>query len=528
MAQKKAQTAPGTKPLKGKTRTEPRRAILVVGMHRSGTSALSGLLQHLGCTGPKNPMQIIAENPKGHFESRPLSELHDDVLRAAGSSWYDTQPFPSAWMTSPMASQYRDDLKEMITAEFGQSSLFVVKDPRICRFLPFWVETLRDMNIKPLIVHTHRNPLEVAASLQERNGFETDFGNILWLRHVLDAEASCLDLPRVFTNYAALLENWEDVAARIRDTLDVTWPEAALQNASQLQTFISPDLHHQKVPDNTVFHDTRISHWIRDTYTILERLALGVETAKDAGRLDDIRGAFDTSCIAFGSLAQHKEEVVPAGSTEQAEVTRLKARLKERDASIADLTSRHEATETALSALEDQLTKQTNVIETLTQTHAEEKDAMEAEISSLKDALTQHRTDIEDARAKVTAISKEAEAKQEQLENDLQKLEEDVKQRDTEVAKMSELFLTEQNQNNMFAAKLQAAEASLSANEATLAASKAAWVEIKTQYKKLKVERDALVNSTSWRLTQPLRWLKACLSRKPVQLPDPPERSTDP
>src|SRR4029077_1974458 len=79
--------------------------------------------------------------------------------------------------------------KEIFEAEFANATLLILKDPRICRFVPFWLDVLKEMKVAPRIVIPLRSPLEVAHSLKKRNALSLTKGLLLWLRHVLDAEA---------------------------------------------------------------------------------------------------------------------------------------------------------------------------------------------------------------------------------------------------------------------------------------------------------------------------------------------------
>ena len=196
----------------------PRYAIIVLGMHRSGTSALSGLLMRLGGDGPATLLGKTEDNLLGHFESKPLYQLQDELLESAGTSWDDYHPFPESWLMSSKANEFQDRLKNLIETEFVNSGFFVVKDPRICRLVPIWLEVLAEMEIQPLFVHTHRDPTEVAQSLRKRNGFDLEYGHLLWLRHILDAEASTRDQKRSFTSYDRLLRGWP---AEIENVIDL-------------------------------------------------------------------------------------------------------------------------------------------------------------------------------------------------------------------------------------------------------------------------------------------------------------------
>ncbi len=127
-----------------------------------------------------------------------MMELNDDILISAGSAWYDWEPFNHDWNTSSVSDAFRARAQTALESEFGASRLFVLKDPRICRLLSFWIEAVGHFGAEPVIVLPIRNPLEVAASLEARDGIHVSIGQLLWLRHVLEAERVSRNLPRVF------------------------------------------------------------------------------------------------------------------------------------------------------------------------------------------------------------------------------------------------------------------------------------------------------------------------------------------
>ena len=374
-------------------RRPKRSALLALGMHRSGTSALSGMLQALGCDGPATPMKPDNTNPKGFFESVLLYKLHDEILASAGSSWHDYRPFPEVWVQSPKGDEYRDRLRTVIESEYGMSHLFVVKDPRLCRLLPFWIEVLEDMGIQPLVVHTHRNPREVAASLHARNGFDPAYGSLLWLRHVLDAEAASRDLPRVFTSYDKLLADWQGVAARMGTGLGIVWPRFSPANATELQSFISPELQHQRLPAGQVLHDHLTSAWIRDTFATLEGWADGDDKPADQARLDDIRRAFDASTMVFGSLVHREGEALVT------ERDGARARVKSTEAQLAERAKALEAAEAALA-------EKTKAIEALTA----ERDGARARVKGTEAQVAERAKALAAAEAVLAEKAKAIEA----------------------------------------------------------------------------------------------------------------------
>jgi hypothetical protein len=282
-----------------------RQAVLVLGMHRSGTSALAGVLATLGCDGPRTPIKPNAENPKGFFEARPVARLNDEILATAGTTWDDWQAFDPDWHRSPMAAPFRDRALDILDAEFGGSAHFVLKDPRICRLLPFWIGALQAAGCEPLVVHTHRHPLEVAASLERRNGFDPGFGQLLWLRHVLSAEADSRRLPRGFTSYETLLRDWAGAIMQVERGLGQRLPRPASGAEDEVEAFLSVDMRRHRQPEGQEPAATIASPWIRDASAILDRWAAGRELEGDRERLDAIRRDLDACTPNFAEpLAQ--------------------------------------------------------------------------------------------------------------------------------------------------------------------------------------------------------------------------------
>src|SRR5512134_3346618 len=123
-----------------------RQVLLVLGMHRSGTSATAGLLAQLGARMAATPMPASPSNPRGHWESGPLVDLHDRLLAEAGSAWNDWGPLDPERFAAAGGGA-RTALAAAFAAEFGDGpdGLVVLKDPRICRFLPLWRQVVADL-----------------------------------------------------------------------------------------------------------------------------------------------------------------------------------------------------------------------------------------------------------------------------------------------------------------------------------------------------------------------------------------------
>ena len=294
---------------KPRGRAATRTGVLVAGMHRSGTSALARVLTLAGCDLPQTLVEAKPDNVAGFWESPRIVELNDAILASAGSCWDDWRPFERGWHESPAAGPFRERAMEVLRQEYGESRLFVLKDPRICRLLPFWTDALTALDLQPCVVAPIRSPLDVAASLAARNGIDPFVAYLIWLRHVLAAEADSRGLPRVHVRYDVLLSDVSAALDRIGGGLGLALPRReAPGTAADIDAFLSRDLRHHRSVDDRLLADEDISAWVRSTFRVLERWTRGEVDAADAGELDRIRAAFDAAAPAFGrALASGQE-----------------------------------------------------------------------------------------------------------------------------------------------------------------------------------------------------------------------------
>jgi len=320
----------------GKRPSSGRVCLLVPGMHRSGTSALSRVLTLLGADPPKALMPANEANEAGYWESIEIYKLNDDLLASAGSGWDDWRAIDPGWYASPKAGEFRARAQAALEAEFGDSSFFVLKDPRICRIAPFWLDVFDTAGIRPLILLPLRNPLEVAASLEKRDGFPPEFGHLLWLRHVLEAEAATRGRPRLHCSYDELMADWPRLAARAQAALALSWPRTPERAAPEIDAFLAESLRHHKEAPKRAAENPALSAWLRETFAILDRWAAGGEDPADLTALDRIRAAFDDAAPAFAHLIDAGREAArKAQGAEQA--------LAEAQAAVQEALNRIEA-----------------------------------------------------------------------------------------------------------------------------------------------------------------------------------------
>ena len=348
-----------------------RIGVIVAGMHRSGTSALTRMLGSLGCHLPKTLLEPNEYNALGYWESSEISELNDAILKSAGSSWDDWEAFHQGWYASLVADEFRDHARTVLENEFGDSRLFVLKDPRVCRLLEFWIDALKDIAAAPVIAVTIRNPLEVAASLHHRDMIDPSIGLLLWLRHVLDAEATSRDSRRVFVRYEDLLGNWAETGVRLGRELGVIWPKDSSSSEMEIESYLTPSQRHHARDDDAIFHSPSVSRWVKESFKIVERWTRGDVRESDGPELDSIRSAFDEAGAVFvrpivgGMRAAQNNKVL------QTEIVNLNDAIVGREKHIGDLDQAVADRDSDVSSLNRVLAAKDSQIESLNQAIAD-------------------------------------------------------------------------------------------------------------------------------------------------------------
>jgi hypothetical protein len=224
--------------------------VLVLGMHRSGTSALTGALGLCGGTLPGDLMPAGKDNMKGFFESTQIVEFHDKLLGAFGSRWDDPLPVRPALFNTAEAADASLELANLLSRRFSGHAPLVIKDPRMCKLLPIWVEALDLLGWRSVAVLPLRYPLEVTASLQRRNALDEHHGLAMWMHHTLLAERATREMPRVFVLYDDLLRDGSGTIEQISEALGIGGRGASSDADDQVGQFLSTDLRHHTFPPN--------------------------------------------------------------------------------------------------------------------------------------------------------------------------------------------------------------------------------------------------------------------------------------
>jgi hypothetical protein len=240
--------------------------IIIAGMHRSGTSALTRALNLAGVPLPRYLMPPAAENADGFWEPVEVVRIHDDILRMLRSGWNDPREIPGEWFSGPASGDSRRALAAWIEKEMRGKDSLLIKDPRMCRLLPLWQIVCGTMGIDTCTVIPFRHPIEVARSLKARDKLPEMTSLFLWLRHVLDAERFSRGRARSFVSFDQLMNDGPGTVRRIGSELGLTFVTSDPELAASLGAALKPGLRHHTVADDEVSEACRQVPAMLETY----------------------------------------------------------------------------------------------------------------------------------------------------------------------------------------------------------------------------------------------------------------------
>lgn len=411
-------------------RSKQRTAILVLGMHRSGTSAVTRFLNLLGAALPDQLLEAVADNnASGFWESRDIQLINDQLLEDLDSRWDDWRQLPAPDQAALSGNPQVQELAELLRAQFDGIDVCVLKDPRICRLLPWWQQVLNQAGRRVVAVLPLRHPLEVAASLQRRDGFSREKSVLLWLRHVLDAERGSRAWPRIFMPYDALLRDWRAWPQPLADGLGLQLGPVNDETAGQISTFLNPAQRHHQLDSAAVRTLTpRLADWTERTLAALAGLDRHASNDAALSALDEISAelaeleAVVSPALADDMRSQHAARASwddqrhaleqrlddRIARVEQLEAVALerKTRLQERAERVAELENlaaqRKQQLEERAARLQE--------IENLAQERKQLLQERSERIASLEQLAAQRKTALEEKAAQLSERASKVEA----------------------------------------------------------------------------------------------------------------------
>ena len=255
------------------------RAIVVIGMHRSGTSAVARGLAALGVYLGDNFLDAQPENPTGYWEDRGLVHLNERVLRTLRLTWDDSAPVDADRFSGWRMWRLRRETARYLRRWFTSHALWGFKDPRTIRILPFWLRVLRRCTVEDAYLLVTRNPASVAASLHARQGMSAEAAQRLWLSYVVPFLDRLAAKRLVVVDYDLLMADPREQLQRIARKLDLV--AAGAQVDAFVNDFLDAKLRHTLFSPDEMDVDTESGRLTREAYGLLRAVA------QDRVALDD-------------------------------------------------------------------------------------------------------------------------------------------------------------------------------------------------------------------------------------------------
>jgi hypothetical protein len=273
--------------------------VLVVGVGRSGTSLLSGILGHLGFHIPQPEVQADDTNPRGFGEPRWVVDFHSRVLADKRVTLNDSRP--AAWkQMAEAAAANHDELREWLRGQLDLADQVVVKDPRTVWFLDEWQRCADELGARTSFVTMLRHPAEIVASARKSYGpgLTTAGRTAAWMNVTLQTERSTRDARRAFARYDDLLADWLPEVRRIGAAIDAP-SLASAERVPEVDAFVDPTLHRNR----TTWEELEVPAPVRDlAEQVWAHVRAGDRAALDADREAYLRLYGEAEAIAQCSI----------------------------------------------------------------------------------------------------------------------------------------------------------------------------------------------------------------------------------
>lgn len=273
--------------------------LFVLGVNRSGTSALARVLSLCGGSLPPRLVGSMPDNPLGHWEPRAANYLNEAILQRHHSTMFD----PTLRLQGEGAfgaderSTWIGEIKAFLSTLPAAPTVVVIKDPRITLLSGLWFEAARLAGFDIMAAITVRHPQEVIASMAKRSPATPQLAGALWLKYNLLAERHTREVPRVFVEYTNLLDDWRREAKRISAALGI---DLNIEDEGAIEEFLRTDLrlHRYDGPVSELFG----SDWVSTAYDAL--CALARDEPGDHSALDHVFEAYRASEHDFRTVFQ--------------------------------------------------------------------------------------------------------------------------------------------------------------------------------------------------------------------------------
>ena len=238
-----------------------RLCYFVLGMHRSGTSTMAGILNILGVNAGLHLLEPHESNQKGFFENAAIVAFNERLLHYLGAEWFDILMIPENWWLDELMIPYYSELQKIIETEFNDSKEILIRNSRICVLLPFYLSLFSKISVSCRFVIIFRNPVDVSASLEYRDNLNIEHAQLLWIDHVIKSKSYTKGLPRIFIWYPELVGDPIRISRILINNLNLNG--MSVETEQKILDFVDPHLMHfrsrtvkTEIPEINIVYNT--------------------------------------------------------------------------------------------------------------------------------------------------------------------------------------------------------------------------------------------------------------------------------
>ncbi|MFP6559962.1 sulfotransferase family protein [Paraburkholderia sp. B3] len=241
--------------------------IVVLGMHRGGTSAINRAMVTMGADlGDHLGTPKAGENDKGFFEDLDIVEINEQILAATHSKWHTLAPVDFSRIDPAKLAALRMRAASVLR-EKCRNRTFALKDPRLSRLLAFWQPVFDQAQLRVAYVIAVRNPVSVGLSLQKRNGFAPERSYALWLGHMVPALQATHNKLRTVVDYDGLLDSPLDELTRMAGQLGFALNDERVRTFES--EFLDRNLQHWRCATHDLAGMRAVPQEVRELFTAL-------------------------------------------------------------------------------------------------------------------------------------------------------------------------------------------------------------------------------------------------------------------
>lgn len=508
--------------------------LIILGMHRSGTSMQTRLLNLAGAYfGPEGANTgANDENPKGFWERRDVRALSDKVLHSAGLDWNRVADLDLERVPREVRTHF-DRAAARIVLDMDAYRPWVLKEPRLCLLLPLW----RPLLECAVAVNVFRHPIEVASSLRKRDGIPLEVGLAMWKRYVGAAAEAAVGLPSVTSfHHDFVARPYESMGELVEHLQECGVSGLRVPSRVETEAFVAPTLYRERLSaleyDRQAAASTvELFEELRQTGTMPDSVALTEAELDLLRRFEMTLPPMPAPTVARSPSQDRVMELEEALSRTNAAIERRNDRIRGLERELAELRRERSgrlAAEHRVVELEEALSRTNAGVDRRNERIAElEKevrelgdkqrlrDASHEELKEVNEELARRLHEVEAAaeeeQARLLLNKATADMKLGRLEAEAGRERRENARKTAELVRLTRMLLARERQLEEQQEATARANGELKKQVREVAALKGqldlSARAARSDVQRLEAELHRIHASTAWRVTAPVRWL---------------------